>query len=247
LRIDLASLQFGQRKDVIVFAHVPATAMEGESLQATLRCNTRGADKQMLHEGLTSIAKCSQPPTFDLEPQRCRLNAIDGIRQAMSMMKLSSMDKMQGVPLPLPKVQAHVKSLAEQLSASTAAASEEMQALIEDITGQVAEACSREEWYEKWGVHYLPSLLWAHSAQQCNNFKDPGVQHYGGDLFYDFRDQADDIFCQLPPPVPSVRRPKPSATLAAAAAPAPGAPTRTAVTQAAAPVSMASYYDRFSG
>lgn len=40
----------------------------------------------------------------------------------------------------------------------------------------------------------------AHDAQQCNNFKDPGVQHYGGALFRDIRDDLDDIFIKLPPP-----------------------------------------------
>ena len=31
----------------------------------------------------------------------------------------------------------------------------------------------------KWGKHYLQSLQRAHELQQCNNFKDPGVQFYG--------------------------------------------------------------------
>ena len=36
-----------------------------------------------------------------------------------------------------------------------------------------------QEYYVKWGRHYLPSLARAHLLQQCNNFKDPGVQGYG--------------------------------------------------------------------
>lgn len=39
----------------------------------------------------------------------------------------------------------------------------------------------------------------------CNNFKDPGVQHYGqGQLFDSTRDEMDSIFCGLPPPVQSI-------------------------------------------
>jgi hypothetical protein len=40
--------------------------------------------------------------------------------------------------------------------------------------------------------------------QQCLNFKDPGMQHYGGELFRDVRDVADDRFNELPAPTPSV-------------------------------------------
>jgi len=39
--------------------------------------------------------------------------------------------------------------------------------------------------------------------QQCHNFKDPGVQIYGGKLFKELQNTADDIFCKLPPPKPS--------------------------------------------
>merc|ERR1712203_880846 len=114
-----------------------------------------------------------------------------------------------------------------------------MQALKEDLTGQVTEAISREEFYCKWGVHFLPSLMSAHLSQTCNNFKDPGVQFYGSDLFNDLRDQADEIFLRLPPPRPTARPP-----------PVTPAVSRTVVTQAAAPrspVSMAAYYNRCSG
>jgi len=30
--------------------------------------------------------------------------------------------------------------------------------LLADLTGQVQEAISREDWFKKWGVHFLPSL-----------------------------------------------------------------------------------------
>lgn len=44
-------------------------------------------------------------------------------------------------------------------------------------------------------------LLGAHLLQYCNNFKDPGVQHYGrGVLFSEVRDEMDTIFCDLPAP-----------------------------------------------
>jgi len=41
----------------------------------------------------------------------------------------------------------------------------------------------------------------AHLLQFCNNFKDPGIQHYGkGTLFSTVRDDMDGIFCGLPAP-----------------------------------------------
>merc|ERR1719352_1795925 len=104
----------------------------------------------------------------------------------------------------MPAAQAMLTSLSDEFVASPAHAdSEALKALQEDLQGQVSEAFSREDWYGKWGVHYLPSLMCAHLGQVCNNFKDPGVQHYGGALFGDLRDKADDIFCTLPAPTPS--------------------------------------------
>ena len=75
-------------------------------------------------------------------------------------------------------------------------------ALLEDLNGQVMMGL-KPEFFTKWGSHFLLSLSRAHRLQQCLNFKDPGVQNYGGPLFKSIRDKADDLFNKLPPPKPS--------------------------------------------
>jgi len=101
--------------------------------------------------------------------------------------------------------------------------------ILGDLEGQVSAAFSRKDWFQKWGVHYLPSLARAHELQQCNNFKDPGVQLYGGALFKRLRDEADDIFCRLPPPKPTIM-PRSVAVSGASSAPArPAAPASMSV------------------
>jgi len=75
--------------------------------------------------------------------------------------------------------------------------------LLEDLSGQCFEAMSKKEYYDKWGKHYIPSLIFAHLHEFNNNFKDPGVQNYGGAMFDELRDKANDIFIKLPPPKPS--------------------------------------------
>ena len=80
-----------------------------------------------------------------------------------------------------------------------------VEGLMKDLAGQVTEAID-DQYFKKWGRHFLPSLARAHQLQECLNFKDPGVQHYGGNLFQTERDFADDAFNNLPAPTPSARR-----------------------------------------
>lgn len=70
------------------------------------------------------------------------------------------------------------------------------------------EAISTAEYYERWGRHFLFSLIGAHLHQFCNNFKDPGVQVYGGgELFTTFQEDLNDIFETIPAPEPSNKPP----------------------------------------
>ena len=66
------------------------------------------------------------------------------------------------------------------------------------------------KFWAKWGEHYLRSYYRAQELQQSLNFKDAGLQIYGGDLFHAIQTEADTAFCTLPAPKPSAL-PKPVA------------------------------------
>jgi len=118
--------------------------------------------------------------------------------------------------------------------------------ILDDVDGQVTESVSREEWYNRWGRHYLPSLFGAHARCFCNNFKDRGLQHFGGELFSRIRDDLDDIFLTLPPPKPrqTHQQKKPEPQVAYTKARQPPSPARHSKPQT---FSMRSYYDYNSG
>jgi len=59
------------------------------------------------------------------------------------------------------------------------------------------------EYLNKWGKHYLRSFIRSLQLEIKNNFKDPGVSHFGGDLFNKLVEHADSIFDNMPPPKPS--------------------------------------------
>jgi hypothetical protein len=63
--------------------------------------------------------------------------------------------------------------------------------------GQVSKAVSRQDWFSKWGRHYIMSLLRAHELGVCHNYKDKSVQVYGNDSFNTEREKIDGIFCTL--------------------------------------------------
>ena len=62
--------------------------------------------------------------------------------------------------------------------------------LIKDLNGEVRKSLDNESNFKRWGIHYIPSLLNAHIHQVNNNFRDPGVQFYGGEIFRELRDHA---------------------------------------------------------
>ena len=41
--------------------------------------------------------------------------------------------------------------------------------------------------------------------QVKNNFRDPAVAHFGGELFEKYADDADDIYNNMDPPKPSMK------------------------------------------
>ena len=84
--------------------------------------------------------------------------------------------------------------------------------IIFDFEGQIKMALNmtnvgeREDWFNKWGIHYLRSLHDAYCNEVCNNFKDKGVDNFGGKLFKTLRDTISDIFDNTPPPKRTIQQ-----------------------------------------
>ena len=72
-----------------------------------------------------------------------------------------------------------------------------------DDEGQVSMAAKSPTIWTKWGKHYTRAYYTAVLQEVCLNFKDPGLQIYGGKLFQAASDTGDEIFRSLPAPEPS--------------------------------------------
>ena len=193
--VNVGQILYGQSRDIALSLVLPSTPTKLASSDTFLSASVRytlwnGTEPITTTTDLTNIEENS----IDVEKQYLRTKAIEVITSALSKVANS-----------LSSAQKEVNEFLETIraSASFQQGDEFVLALEKDISGQVSEALSRKDYYDKWGKHYLPSLSRAHQLQQSNNFKDPGIQFYGGKLFQEVRDIADDIFCNLPAPTPS--------------------------------------------
>jgi len=70
--------------------------------------------------------------------------------------------------------------------------------------GQVEKAIDLK-YYESWGKCYLCSFLRFQEFEQCGNFKDQSLQYYTHKVFNVYREMANTIFANLPPPKSKIR------------------------------------------
>ena len=73
--------------------------------------------------------------------------------------------------------------------------------ILVDLEGEAKKAVENLDAWNRWGQHHLRYNAMAHLGQVCPNFKDPGVQKYGGVHHQTLRDALNDISDSLPPPV----------------------------------------------
>jgi hypothetical protein len=76
--------------------------------------------------------------------------------------------------------------------------------IVEDLLGEVASAFSAPDAWQRWGAHYARALLSFHRAEACSNFKDPGLNAYGGGYTKRLREAISTMCDNLPVPKPSI-------------------------------------------
>jgi NACalpha-BTF3-like transcription factor len=197
LTCDLGTLQYGQTKDLVAVMKMNKEA----DIHVGLTYKTRhGKDH---HPGQKDFAQKVGPNMAfdeDVATQHCRCLYVDAVGKVMETMYAQKND--EGLTNARKAVNEAIEKIRKQGSAAENTA---VKALLQDAEGQTTEALTKMEYYNKWGIHYLPSIRNAHELQQCNNFKDPGVQVYGGTVFQDVQEKADDIFNSLEAPKPRAR------------------------------------------
>ncbi|KAJ3041140.1 hypothetical protein HDV00_009855 [Rhizophlyctis rosea] len=216
LTVDLCNLQYGQSKDIILrMTNLPPKGGASSYLSANLTFQTcQDSNENQSRVGALGIHCTSD--LLQLQSNLHRLEFVDAIHSAMKVMNEGNRDEALG----------HIQTLIERIRSSPTTSTPATSALLQDLTGQVTEAFI-QKYYNRWGKHYLPSLSRAHQLQICNNFKDPGVQVYGGQLFKELQGTIEKVFLGLPPPKPSNRRRTRAGSLSA--------PSQ--------PVNMARYYN----
>lgn len=197
--IELPPMQYGQVKDILVKINVGEVDTSMPMIRATLKHSGTGivsTESSLLVDGTKD--------DIDMRDQHARLLLVNFIAETEK--KISSEKDSEKRAELFKEAEVGRQKLIDQIDklCPEAYRTEFCKSLLEDITGQLKEAYSREDWHKKWGCHYLPSLARSHNLQLCTNFKDPGLQGYSGPKFCSIRDTAEDMFIKLPPPTPSL-------------------------------------------
>lgn len=134
-------------------------------------------------------------------------NQGDMLKMHVSILKAVTL--VSSAPAKMLSGMKDIESAIEELK-SLSCGNEYTRDLLVDICGQMSEAFSKQEWLNRWGLHYVRAISMAHMQRVCINFKDPGLQHYGGNGFRKLRDQFEKLFLSIEPPKPSRKAPPPS-------------------------------------
>lgn len=191
VQVNLGNMRLGQDRTVVIPMEALPNVMSGTpyaNVQLNYYDCLNGTQSEIKLEQISN--RC---PEIDQMVEIFRTEYVEKVMEAFHLMQNGSHIQAQNL----------IIGLVQRIKQSLVSQDARVIGLIGDLEGQIKEALSRKEWFDRWGIHYLPSLIGAHQLQLCNNFKDPGVQQYGGPLFKKVQDEADGIFMKLPPPKPS--------------------------------------------
>lgn len=219
----IGSLKYGQNKHI----SIPFT-FNGEISETPVEIGdfTLNINDKITNKGTFTNEQ------FDNFEQTSRIKAVNTIQQLLKNMKFNEKDMVKTI----------LTSYLDYLN--TLNKTDYIENIIFDFEGQVKEALNmtnegeKQDWFTKWGRHYLRSLCDAYDNEICNNFKDKGVSNFGGKLFNTLRDQISDIFDNMPPPKQTIKKSNQLSVMRGVfQSPRPLAPLQT----------MASYNTQYSG
>jgi hypothetical protein len=159
----LSTLQYDQKKDILIQVH-----SDSEKLAISLSLQYKLFNKYKTVEiTVSDFTPIEQVPDFEL--QQCRFSLIESLSEVISTGRRGQ-KKLEQLIAELQKA-SDPRVLPLLADAQGIFKFSFFMYLLSIFPGQISEAISKDEWWNRWGRHYLPSLLGAHLLQQCNNFK----------------------------------------------------------------------------
>lgn len=213
VNINVGNLLFGQQRDFLVQVRVPedysVTTTTTPLVEVVLKYKPLFVSLTSLQsdtDGMQCVHQNMLDDTthgaLNLEVQQFRATLVRDLTDGYTISDTATSPELL-LKTAMQTWHASMSATSDEMPPATVTLLAYVSSLLEDLSGQIRTAYSQQGHFNRWGTHYLPSLRCAHQRQQCNNFKDPGVQHYGGDLFRALRDAAEEVFLSLPPPKPS--------------------------------------------
>jgi len=138
---------------------------------------------------------------IDIYIQQMRIELVKKITEAVSSIKWNGIETTHQI----------IRNLFKLFSNSRHIDNKNIQNMLKDIEGQLCEAFNMtidakdNDYYKRWGRHWIKSFIRAHETENSNNWKDPGVSNYTNELFIEYRDKVSEIFNELPPSDEPVR------------------------------------------
>ncbi|KEF63395.1 uncharacterized protein A1O9_01372 [Exophiala aquamarina CBS 119918] len=212
LILQLGNIQYGQSRDIWI--QCPKIT-QNAVVSAVLNFKCPGGASQ----GFQAQAHFSEEidlPQEKIEYQRYRSGICTFLSSLFPLKDNGEHSTISGEGKAFQQAQKNLDALVARIKACPVQG-DGVKSLIADLVGdepagQISKAMisnQKEQFWIRWGRHYLPSLLHAHQRQMCNTFKDPGPLLYGKDspLFIQCRDELDAAFDSLPAPKPSLPPP----------------------------------------
>ena len=201
LEITIDSLKYGKSKSFVFDIDVSSAGTLLQRGRGRMRTENKPFTNATLilpHKEIVSTQNTCNVAM--IQRQLIRMDAITTINKCIEMKKFNNDDFKKVINGFYSKINSHHSQTNDTY----------VHNILLDFSGQVKEALNmtsdgeREDWFSRWGIHYLRSLRGAYMNEMCNNFKDKGIFNFKTPMFDRICDNISTVFEAIPPPKPDI-------------------------------------------
>jgi hypothetical protein len=147
----LGSITYGQSKDLLVpLSPALLSKCEFSVIYDTLQEKRKSVNINIKTKPAQAEIRLINEHKFRLQFVHCVRTVLETMRQRIKTPTTTNEQSTTAIN--------RLKALEDEMKHYADNGDAFVKDLLADLTGQVQEAITREDWFKKWGVHFLPSL-----------------------------------------------------------------------------------------